>query len=530
MIESRFILSILVCCLALAALLLIVLHIAPGGVRLRQLLLAVLFSLLLIIPVLNIDWIGGSVSETENRVLAGLPFSIDRAAGTVSTSREDIENYINDNIGFRSFFVKLYTNLKFRGLGIVTSDRIQKGCDGWYFYNDENNIELVSGAYPDFDEKTLAAICEQQLRIQEKLREQGIEYVLILPPSKVSIYPEMLTSGDYTVGETPADLLADYLEDHSDIKVVRVKDALLKEKQRNTEQLFFKTDTHWTEYGAYIAYREVITSLNRWGLVQSAPVDVQFVPSSYSGEFSKMLGDPSLLPPEQVLESEILHPNAVAVQDGERFQRFQELTKENSQEENKLYQNTSSDGPDLLLLGDSMFNYWNMPELFAEHFSYYTYVRGAAIEQGMIDAVKPQIVAYEITERFLNCLVKRSDIFVMKPLNHPQAEIVSLNLPPRLAAGQKYSFSVTVKNTGDEVWNELDLVRLGIFQNGADCGYMGRAFIPVGESVAPGESYTFTFTDFVPAVPGGKLEFTMLQEGIVYFGERREAGTEIVPG
>lgn len=539
MIEVHFILNILVCFLALAIALLFVLHIievvafhgAGRKSKLRQLMSVVLFSLLLIIPVLNIDWIGGSVSETENRVLAGLPFSIDRTARTISTSHESIESYINDNIGFRSFFVKFYTNLKFKGLGIVTSDRNQKGRDDWYFYNDENNIELVSGAYPDFDEKTLAAICEQQMRIQEKLREQGIEYVLILSPSKVSIYPEMLTSGDYAVGKTPADQLADYLEGHSDLHVVRVKDALLKEKQESTEQIFFKTDTHWTEYGAYMAYREVITSLNRWGLVQSSPVDVRFVPSTYSGEFSKMLGDPSLLPAEQVPKSEILHPNAVAVQDGERFQKFQEeLAKENNREENRLFRNTSSDGPDLLLFGDSMFNYWNMPELFAEHFAHYTYVRSAAIDQGMIDAVKPQIVAYEITERFLNRLAERSDVFVRKTLDHPQAEIISLDLLARLVAKQKHSFSVTVKNTGDETWKELDLVRLGIFQNGVDCGYMGRAFIPTGESVAPGETYVFTFTDFVPTVPGTKLEFTMLQEGITYFGERSEADTEIVSG
>ena len=75
---------------------------------------------------------------------------------------------------------------------------------------------------------------------------------------------------------------------------------------------------------------------------------------------------------------------------------------------------------------------------------------------------------------------------------------------------------------------ELDLVRLGIFQNGVDCGYGGRAYLPAGVSVAPGETYTFTFQDFVPSIPGAKLEFTMLQEGITYFGERREADTEII--
>ncbi|MCI8654230.1 MAG: hypothetical protein HFF11_11195 [Angelakisella sp.] len=189
MIEVHFILTILACSLAVVAVLLFVLHrvVPQGGWKLRQLLSVVLFSLLLIIPILNIDWIGGGVSETENRVLAGLPFSIDQTTRTISTSRKSIESYINDNIGFRSFFVKLYTNLKFKGLGIVTSDRVQKGRDGWYFYTLDSNIELASGDYPDFDEKALAAICEQQIRIQEKLREQG-DRVRIDPSTQQSQY------------------------------------------------------------------------------------------------------------------------------------------------------------------------------------------------------------------------------------------------------------------------------------------------------------------------------------------------------
>ena len=66
MIEVHFILTILACSLAVVAVLLFVLHrvVPQGGWKLRQLLSVVLFSLLLIIPILNIDWIGGGVSET----------------------------------------------------------------------------------------------------------------------------------------------------------------------------------------------------------------------------------------------------------------------------------------------------------------------------------------------------------------------------------------------------------------------------------------------------------------------------------
>ena len=48
--------------------------------------------------------------------------------------------------------------------------------------------------------------------MQKRLNEKGIEYVVILPTSKVSIYPEYLRIGKGKVIETPVNLVADYLE------------------------------------------------------------------------------------------------------------------------------------------------------------------------------------------------------------------------------------------------------------------------------------------------------------------------------
>lgn len=106
-----------------------------------------------------------------------------------------------------------------------------------------------------------------------------------------------------------------------------------------------------------------------------------------------------------------------------------------------------------------------------------------------------------------------------------QAEIVSQDLPDQLTAGKTATFSVTVKNTGKNSWSEESQVRLGIFLNGADCG--ARAYIPSGVTIAPGETYTFTFTDLTLPAAGTKMEFYMLQEGVTYFGDRVQANAII---
>ena len=80
MIEIHFILNILVCFLALAIALLFVLHIIE----------VVAFH-------------GAGRKSKLRQLMSVVLFSIDRTARTISTSRESIESYINDNIGFRSF-------------------------------------------------------------------------------------------------------------------------------------------------------------------------------------------------------------------------------------------------------------------------------------------------------------------------------------------------------------------------------------------------------------------------------------------
>jgi len=101
------------------------------------------------------------------------------------------------------------------------------------------------------------------------------------------------------------------------------------------------------------------------------------------------------------------------------------------------------------------------------------------------------------------------------------AEIVSHTAPATVNCTDGYSFSITVKNTGTEVWSEAKQVRFCIWQDGTDHGY--RIYLPDGVEVAPGEEYTFVLADFRMPEPGvTTLAFQMLQEGVMYFGESEE--------
>lgn len=101
----------------------------------------------------------------------------------------------------------------------------------------------------------------------------------------------------------------------------------------------------------------------------------------------------------------------------------------------------------------------------------------------------------------------------------PAAEIVKIDAPSALAAGEQGTIEVTVKNTGTDSWQACDDIKLCLWENGTDRGL--RMYLPSEKTVLPGESTVFIYDSY--CMPSGEnitLEAQMLQEGIVYFGER----------
>ena len=470
------------------------------------------FILILCLPIIFFNKASNKVSVTENRYLASFP-KIFNEYGEIEIVglRSGIESWLNDNIGFRDQFVKLHTKISFDYFNMSPSEKVEIGKDGWYFYTRDNNIDIARGSYP-LSEDLLINIARKQEKISEYFKNKGIEYVLILPPSKVSIYFDKLNSGAFDFRETPVDILANYLKENTSIKVISVKDSIINAKQ--SEQVFYKTDTHWNEVGAYVAYKTIIEELYKYGLTDTKPVDVEKIPSQYLGEFSAMMGDTNLLGKESSVETQIINSNAKLVNDETVNKIINNSKCTYSFENNKVKTNKT------LLFGDSMFASFNMPELLAENFSTFTYIWSYEIIDDLVNEVKPDIILYEITERFINKLPNYNKFYTYQALKNPQAAIIEENTPRIIKRGKSYSIEIVVKNNGDEVWSEDNLNRLCIWQDGVDFGY--RIYIPNEIEIKPGEEHTFTLNNF-EAPPSNQfyIEYQMVQEGYIYYGEKK---------
>jgi alginate O-acetyltransferase complex protein AlgJ len=476
------------------------------------------FLAAIILPLVFSDKTGGKVSTTENRYLAAFPTILTTDMKLAPGIQNGLENWINDNAGFRTQIKKLQATIDYRVFHTSPSSLVHIGKDGWFFYTGDHNLDIETGTYP-ITLDLLNKIKVNQENIQQALKEKGIEYVIVLTPSKVSVYPEYIGGGNFAVRNTVIDIVSDYLRKNTTIPIINIKPDLLQAK--NTEVVYFKTDSHWNEAGAYIGYCAVISALNELGLIHNSPVNVSTVPSVYRGEFSTLMGNDELLPPEPVETTRVISPNAVKIESGDNFDKMQQLMQEDNNKNGfYIYKNLKTENNKLLIYGDSFFASWNMGDLLAENFSNLDFIFSDAIKNNDIKQLNPDIVILERTERFIYTLADPVDpALIFEPLKDPEAEVVSDTTPSQVELGKNYAIDITIKNIGTETWDENRRIRLAIFQDGVD---KYRIKLPDGVEVRPGETYTFKFEDFqVPPEKSTLLQYQMVEETVEYFGKKK---------
>jgi Subtilase family/Ig-like domain from next to BRCA1 gene/Peptidase inhibitor I9 len=99
-----------------------------------------------------------------------------------------------------------------------------------------------------------------------------------------------------------------------------------------------------------------------------------------------------------------------------------------------------------------------------------------------------------------------------------QAEFVSQTVPKWMYATESYTVSVTMKNTGNTVWNVGSTYKLGS-QNLQDNTRWGLNRVEMPRNVFPGEAVIFTFEVTAPLKTGNNnFQWRMVQDGVEWFG------------
>jgi tetratricopeptide (TPR) repeat protein len=120
------------------------------------------------------------------------------------------------------------------------------------------------------------------------LAARGIPYLFYIAPDAPSVYPEDLPAYLAPPRVTLGARLAEALRGIDNLHVLYPQADLLAAK--GGLELYRKTDTHWSGYGAFVAYQALCKSLN--GLIPFNPIqprDIRFVWTPEIGDLGSLL-------------------------------------------------------------------------------------------------------------------------------------------------------------------------------------------------------------------------------------------------
>ncbi len=134
------------------------------------------------------------------------------------------------------------------------------GKKDWFFSSDWDVLEAYNGV----DLYTPDELRQIKQNIEDRrdfVQGNGGEYFLMICPLKHMIYPENLPEKLLPVrSENRYMQIIEYLKTHSSVRILELYPVLMNAKEK--KELYYATDTHWNQYGAYLAYRSMMEQLN----------------------------------------------------------------------------------------------------------------------------------------------------------------------------------------------------------------------------------------------------------------------------
>ncbi len=183
-------------------------------------------------------------SEKENRPLAEMPeASFENIFfGSFTT---DFESYLTDKVGFRSYFVEMGTKLdKLKGIEKEESEKVITLASGGKLVLSNGKIMEVFKANKDAEREYISAL-------NKLSSELDCEKYIMLAPTQLefdeSEYRHYADSQKETIQNIYGGLKG--------FKTVNIYEKL---KENKEDYIYFRTDHHWTQRGAYLAYESLM--------------------------------------------------------------------------------------------------------------------------------------------------------------------------------------------------------------------------------------------------------------------------------
>lgn len=307
-------------------------------------------------------------------------------------------------IGFKGKLSEFDTNFVTRKLSYTIAMNFRFFVLEDNFYNevytrDHNWLSHINNTSLDDFQNVNPLTAEELQRIQRnldsfqaELKKMGIEFYIIMPPNKNTIYPEYLKPEIPVIGnKSRLSQLIDYQLENGSVKVIDIRERMNQLKQEET--VYYETDTHWNPRGAYEGYRALIEVIQQ-DFPNVKPITLEDCEiteaQKWQGDLSRMSGwleaystFDQILPPSNTKST--LRTETI---DGVKYAYFE---------------NDSPELPKAIIYRDSFFTVMQpyLAQNFRELIDIWTY----KIDLNLIREEKPDIVIFLMTERIIQRLI-----------------------------------------------------------------------------------------------------------------------------
>lgn len=261
--------------------------------------------------------------------------------------QDDTEAWFDQYFGFRSYLIKSENQLNFSLFKDISTQAKTKIVLG------KNNYLYEKGYIDNFnkrdtlDETKVEAEAKKIKKLQDKLEERDVKFLLVLSPTKTSVYPEFIP--DKYIDQTKLDEKNNYekiipfLKEYG-VNMIDAHEYFVSRKDSSPYTFFTRGGTHWNYYGSCLITREIEKNLEEAGIKNLANIncDPPTVDNTSFGT-DRDLANLINVWSEDVVSGSTPHPSLI-IDKGEFYK------------------------PNLLFVGDSFS--WTLFEIM-EHFKFY---------------------------------------------------------------------------------------------------------------------------------------------------------------
>jgi alginate O-acetyltransferase complex protein AlgJ len=352
---------------------------------------ALIISFLAVIWLPTWDWLWGIDPRprlNENRKPAEFPRNI-TAPGPYLAAFGD---FFEDHFGFRNRLVYWNTHWKWSIFNESPDTTTMQGEQGWIYWAKEGMVENYTGQ-AQFTQKDLQGWQKLLESRRDWLAQRGEKYIFVVAPNKETIYPEFLPKWVVKTRQpVKLDAFLAYMSQHSTVLMLDLRPDLIAAKTQGPT--YYKTDTHWNNFGAFMAYRRLINTLQTQ-IPDLKPLDLECFARkpivARGGDLAVCIGQEDDMPETQGVAFRPLEP----LQPLQRLQRY----AHDGQNWGIVTQNPAKKGK-VILFRDSFAEAW-IP-FVGYHFNQVIYLPERVWDRGMLEREKPDLVIDEIVERKFN--------------------------------------------------------------------------------------------------------------------------------